>query len=253
MREILLADVALVRSDTGMRQHVLIEVAAGREGFLTEYAGENLRLAMLEPLVAHQFTSSSIFLATLLALEAFLVQSQMIVQPAPVMELLATQMASVFVLHLLVAFLVPPFVAFHVFHLLAAKSTDLQLRDVGPLHVVRQVDLQLVTATAVLAHVLRLVVAVGTHVVPLQAVLAFVLHVAGLALEEVIRPMDHLVLLQRSGSVTRSFAHVAFIRLSVHVGHVILYLLCVVEAFLAEGASVPDLVQNLVHLDLVFL
>lgn len=167
----------------------------------------------------------------------------MIVQSAPVEELLATQVASVLVPRLFAAFLMPPLVALHVLHLLAAESTDLQLRGVRSLYVVRQVCLQLVTTSAELAHVLRLVVAVSAHVVPLQAVLALVPHVADLALEIVIRPMDHFVLLQRTNRVIPSFTHVAFVRFPVHVRHVAFHFPRVVKTLLTEGAGVLDLVQ----------
>lgn len=251
LREILLANVALVRPDAGVRQNVLIKITARGERFLAQDASQNLRLAVLVSSVTYQLAGSAIFFPALLALETLLVKPQVIVQPAPVQELLATQVTSVLVSRLFAAFLMPPLVALHVLHLLAAESTDLQLRRVRSLRVVRQVCLQLVTTTAELAHVLRLVVAVSAHVVPLQAVLALVFYAADLALEKVIRPMDHLVLLQRANRVIRSFTHVAFVRFSVHVRHVVLHFLRVVETLLAEGTGVLDLVQRAIHFDFV--
>lgn len=72
--EILLAYVALVRPDTGVGQHVLVKIAARVEGLLTEYARVDLRLAVFETFVAHQFARTAILLAAVLALEALLVE-----------------------------------------------------------------------------------------------------------------------------------------------------------------------------------
>lgn len=117
----------------------------------------------------------------------------------------------------------------------------------------RQVDLQFVAATAVLADVLRLVSAVGAHMVSPQATLALVLHATDLTLEEVIGTMDHLVLLQGSCSVTGTFAQIALVRSTVHVGNVGLHFLSVAETFLTEGTGVAYLLQDTIHLGLVLL
>lgn len=251
--EIFLANVALVRPDTGVRQDVLIEITAGRKSFLAQDARRDFRLAVLEAFVAHQLPRSPVLLAALVAFEPLFVQPQVVVQSASVVELLSAEVAGVLVLYLAVSLLMPPFVAFHVLHFLPAEPADLKLRDVRPFHVVRQVDLELVAPSTMLADVLRLVVAVSAHVVSLETVLALVLHVANLALEEVVRSMDHFVLLQRASRVTGSFAHVALVRLTMDVCNVVFHLFRVGEAFLAEGTSVSDFVQDSIDLDFVFL
>lgn len=253
LREVLLADVAPVRPDAGVREHMLVEIADGREGLLAEDASGDVAVTVLEALVTEEFARADELLAALFALEALLVQLEVAVQPTPVEELLATQVARVLVLDFAVAPLVPPLVALHVLDCLAAEAADLQLRRVRPLHVVRQVDLQLVAAAAVLADVARLVLAVVTDVVPLQAVHALIPHVADVALEEVIRPVYPLVLVQRTLRVARLLALVAFVRLTVHVLHVVLDLLRAAETLVAEGTGVSYPVQDLVHLGGLFL
>lgn len=54
LREVLLADVALVRPYASVGQHVLIEVAAADEGLFADDAGVDLGLAMLVLFVPHQ-------------------------------------------------------------------------------------------------------------------------------------------------------------------------------------------------------
>lgn len=122
--------------------------------------------------------------------------SQVAVQPASMAELFLAQVAAKVVLGLAVSLMVLmlPLVGLHVLHRLAAESADLRLGHVDLLHVLGQVHLQLVAAAAVLAYVLGLLAAVHAQLVPLQAAFALVLHVAYLALEEVVGSMDHLVL-----------------------------------------------------------
>jgi len=165
------------------------------------------------------------------------------------MELFTAQMTRIFVLDLAVALLMSPLVTLHVFHLFAAKAADLQLRHVSSLHMMRQVDLQLVTATAMLANKSRLVLAVFANAMPLQSVSALVFHVADLALEEVVWPMYPLMLFQGSRRVASSLTLVTLKRLAVHVSDVSLDFLRIVELFLTKWTRVPYLFQNFVHLD----
>jgi len=62
-----------------MREHMLIEIADGCERFLAQHTRRDIRLTVLETFVAHEFTRTAVFLATLVAFEASLVQHQMIV------------------------------------------------------------------------------------------------------------------------------------------------------------------------------
>lgn len=202
MREVLLANVTLVRPYAGVREHVLVEIADRRERLLAEDAGRDIPVSVLEALMTEELTRADALLAALVALEAFLVQLEVAVQPAPVKEFFAAQMARILIIELVVAPLMLPLVAPHVLDRFAAEAADLQLRRMRSFHVVRQVDLQLVTAAAVLADVSRVVVTVGANVVSLQAVHALISHVADVALEKIIRPVYPLVLVQCSLCVT---------------------------------------------------
>jgi hypothetical protein len=157
------------------------------------------------------------------------------------MKLFTTEMTRIFILDFTVALLMSPFVTFHIFHLFAAKTADLQLRHVSSLHMMRQVDLQLVTATAMLANKSRLVFTVFANAVPLQSVSALVFHVADLALEEVVWPMYPLMLFQGSRRVTSSLTLVTLERFSVHVSDVSLDFLRIVELFLTKWTRIPYL------------
>jgi len=79
LRKIFLTDVTLVRPYTGMREHMLIEIADGRERFLAQHTRGDVRLTVLETLVAHEFTRTAVLLAALVAPETSPVQHQMIV------------------------------------------------------------------------------------------------------------------------------------------------------------------------------
>lgn len=247
LRKIVLANVALIRPYTGVREHVLIVIADGRKRLLAQHTRGDVGPTVLEALVTHELARTAVLLAALLAFEALLVQHQVIVQSASVMKLFPAQVTRILVLDLTIALLVPPLVTLHVLHLLAAEAADLQLRHVSSLHVVRQIDLQFVTATAMLADEARLVLAVRANIMPLQTVPALVFHVADLALEEVVRSMYPLVLLQCSQRVASSLAPVALERFAVHVSHVSLDFPRVIESLLAEWTRILDFVQSFVH------
>lgn len=247
--EVLFADVALVWSYSGMGQHVLIKVTGTRESFLTDGAEITLRLTMLQLPVIDQFLTAAVFLAALFAFEALLVQPQVIVQYDPLTELFVAEMASVLVFQFLVPFTMLPLVAAHVDHRFAAEPANLGLRVVRLLHVQGQICLHLVAASAMLAHELRLVVAaVDAQVVSLHAVSFLELRVADVALEEVVRLMDHLVLLQCSLGLIGLLAVVALVRLAMNERDVVLHYQGTAEVFAAKRTDVLDLLEDLVHL-----
>lgn len=153
LREVLLADVAPVRPDARVREHVLIKVARGEESSLAQYTRRDLRFAVFKAFVTLQFPTSHALFTALLALKPLLVKHQMTVQPAPVMEHLAAQVTRVLILGIPVSTLMPPLVCLDILHFFPAVPTDLQLRGVSPFHVVSQVGLQLVTPPTMLADV----------------------------------------------------------------------------------------------------
>lgn len=177
----------------------------------------------------------------------------MAVQPAFLEELLAAQVAWVPVIELVVALLMLPLVTLHVLDRLAAEAADLQLRWVRSLHVVRQVDLQLVTAATVLANIPRSAVAVDTNVVSLQAVHTLIFHMTDIALEEIIRSVGPLVFIQCYLCVARFLTLVALVRLTMHIFHVILNIFRVVEMFVAEWTRISYPIQSFVHFGVFFM
>lgn len=135
-----------------MCEHVLVKIADRRERLLAQDASGDVRLAVLEALMTEEFARAAVLLATLVALEALLMQHEMIVQSAPVAELLAAQVTGILVHDFVIPFLMPPLVALHVFDRLAAETADLKLRRVRSLDMMRQIDLQFVTTAAVFAN-----------------------------------------------------------------------------------------------------
>lgn len=195
LREVLFADVALVGSYASVCQHVLIIVANGSENLLADDAGSLLTAAMGVLSVAAQLFSAAELFTAIRALEpSSFVNPQVFVQPAPVTELLGAQMTRELSPLFATLPLVLPLVPLHVLHHLSAIPTDLLVVNMAPPYVLREVYLQLVATTTVLADVRGLVVAVDPDVVPLHGALALVLHMTSPALEEIIRLMNHFVL-----------------------------------------------------------
>lgn len=179
-----------------MSEHMLIEIARRQKRFVAQNTSGDVCLAVLETFVAHEFTCTTVLLTTIFTLKTFLMQHQMFVQSASVMKLLTAQVTRIFILDVAISLLMPPFVALDILDFLATKTTDLQFQHMDSLHMMRQVDLQFITATTIFANESRLVIAVDANVVPFQSVLTFVFHVTDLTLKEIVRLMYSFVRLQ---------------------------------------------------------
>lgn len=173
LREILAADVAFVRPDASVSEHVLIKIALTGERFLAD--GARRTPSMFRALVTAERIRRGEHLVAQRTLEAVLVHQQMIVQVIAGCELLATKIATVLVNDPLGDPVVLPLVVRDVLHDLAANFTDVRDVQMCLLDVATQIDLQLETFAAVVAHVLWLYVAVHSNVMILQSNFTLVL------------------------------------------------------------------------------
>lgn len=247
LREVLLADVAFVRPYAGMGEHMLVKIANGQERFLAQDTSGDIPLAVLETFVTRELASATILLAANLAFKAFPVLHQMIVQSASVVELLAAQVTRIFILDLAISLLMSPLVVFDVLDLLAAEAANLQVRHVGSLHMMGQIDLQLVTTTTMFANVSRFVIAVGANAMSSQSLVTFVFHITDLALEEIVRQVYSFVRRQRQWRVTSSFTLVALIWFTMYIFDMSLNFICIVELLLAKWTCISYIFHDFVH------
>lgn len=209
---------------------------------------------MLQFPVIYQLLTAAVLLSAFLALETLLVESEMIIQYDPLTEFLVTKMTMVLVFQFLVSLTMLPFVTTDVDHGLTAETTDLRFRVVSLLHVKSQIRLHFVSTSAVFADELGLVVpGVNAKIMPLNAVSLLELRVADVALEEVVRLMDHFVLLQSSFGLIRFLTHVTFVGLAMNERHVIFNHQSTAEVFTAKRTDVLDLLKDFVHFSIALL
>ena len=195
LREILAADVAFVRPDASVSEHVLIKIARACERSLADCARS--AASMFRALVTAERIRRGEHLVAQRTLEAVLVHQQMIVQVIACCELLATEVATVLVNDPLGDPVVLPLVVRDVLHDLAANLTNVRDVQMCLLDVTAKIDLQLETFAAVVAHVLRLYVAVHADVMILQPNFTLVLQVAHRTLQVRVVLVRYLVLLQQ--------------------------------------------------------
>lgn len=160
-----------------------MKVAAAVERFTANRAGHHGG-PVLRGLVPHQRALRRVYLVAVIALETDLVQQQVIVEIIAGGELLRALRATVTAAAgLRCRHLVPPFVVRHVLHQFTADLAYMAGVHVDLLDVQAEVHFQFKTFAAMVAHVLRLDVAVHADLVMPQSSFAFVAQMTNGALQ----------------------------------------------------------------------
>lgn len=244
--EVLSADVTLIRSDPSVSEHVLVEIAGVVEHPLAD--GASRARSVLRAFVTAEREGRGEDIVTEFALEAILVHEQVVVQVVTGREFLRAKIATIAIDDFLRHPLVLPFVMGDVPDDLAADFTDVRDVHVGLLDVDTQVDLQLETLPAVVAHELRIHGTVHANLVIFQTCLAFVLHMTHGALQVRTVLVRLLVLFQawfRRVAFVTFVARVSFLVKSTHVP---LHRTLVLEDLLTNWTDCLQILQYLVCL-----
>lgn len=173
LREIFAADIAFIRSDPSVGEHVLIKIARAVESFLANGA-RGARPVPRALVAAKREWRGENFVAKG-TLEPVFVHEQMVVQIVASREFLWTKIATVFVNDFLGHPVVLPLVMRDILHHLAAYFTDMGDPHVYLLDMDAQVQFQFEPFPAIIAHEFWIHVAVHADLVILQPYLTFVL------------------------------------------------------------------------------